>query len=198
MMDDTNARNMDRHDNPDPLGLRDLPLVDPPADGWAGVRQALEADRRSARNRRFGAGLAAAACLVLVAGVTLFERGDPTVPDELATTDTGATSAQNVLETGEETLASAEPAYDSVGELIAMSQGLERRLRTLRDNTVAMPAESAVYLAELEDLIARVDSQLSDEPASVTLWSQRVNLLLDLETLFQHQFEREYGRMASL
>ena len=43
-----------------------------------------------------------------------------------------------------------------------------------------MPAESAVYVAELEDLIAQVDSELSLTPDSIDLWGQRVNLMLDL------------------
>ena len=44
-----------------------------------------------------------------------------------------------------------------------------------------MPAESVIYVTELEDLVARVDHELSITPESVELWSQRVNLLLDLE-----------------
>ena len=35
-------------------------------------------------------------------------------------------------------------------------------------------------------------------PDSINLWGQRVNLLLDLAQLYQHQWERQYGRMASL
>ena len=87
---------------------------------------------------------------------------------------------------------------ETLGSLIAMSQTLEGRLRQLRDNTGAMPANSAVYIAELEDLVAQVDGQLNFAPDSVDLWGQRVNLLMDLELIYQHQFEREYGRMASL
>jgi hypothetical protein len=83
-------------------------------------------------------------------------------------------------------------------QLIGMSQVLEQRLRLLRNQTSTMPSESAVYVTELEDLVARVDGQLSMQPESLDLWTQRVNLMLDLEYLFQHQFEREYGRMASL
>ena len=68
----------------------------------------------------------------------------------------------------------------------------------MRDETSGMPAQSAIYIAELEDMIARVDGELSYNPESLDLWGQRVNLLLDQEVIFQHQFEREYGRMASL
>ena len=61
-----------------------------------------------------------------------------------------------------------------------------------------MPAASAVYVAELEDLVAQVDNELSFTPGSVNLWGQRVNLLLDLAQIYQSQWERYYGRMASL
>ena len=61
-----------------------------------------------------------------------------------------------------------------------------------------MPAESAIYVAELEDLIAQVDSQLSQTPGSIDLWGQRVNLMLDLAQIYQQQWEIDYGRMASL
>lgn len=192
---------MDREPR-DPLGLSDLPMIDPPTDGWADVRAALQQDQGQAqersvgRHRGFAAGLAAAACLMLVAGLVFFPGGDRGMP--------GTAEGLAEHDASVSTELAANPEDDrpqsevSVGELIALSQGLERRLRTLRNTTTAMPADSAVYLAELEDLIARVDSQLSDTPGSIDLWSQRVNLMLDIEALFQHQFEREYGKMASL
>ncbi len=55
-----------------------------------------------------------------------------------------------------------------------------------------------MYVAELEDLVAQVDTELSFSPRSVNLWGQRVNLLLDLAQIYQHQWERDYSRMASL
>jgi len=39
---------------------------------------------------------------------------------------------------------------------------------------------------------------LSMRPDSLELWSQRVNLLLDLSQLYQNQLRRDYQRMASL
>lgn len=201
-MNHDNVTNLNDQNERDPLGLADLPLLDPPNDGWAEVRAALEQDRSQQRGQqrsnRFAAGLAAAACLVLVAGLVVF-KGEWLLPpnpgSELASSDAPLTPAVGTT-AGEPDMSAQET--NSVMELIAFSQGLERRLRTLRDNTASMSADSAVYLAELEDLIARVDSQLSDTPDSVDLWSQRVNLMLDIESLFQHQFEREYGKMASL
>ena len=61
-----------------------------------------------------------------------------------------------------------------------------------------MPAESAIYVAELEDLIAQVDCELSFTPDSIDLWGQRVNLMLDLAQIYQQQWEIDYGRMAAL
>lgn len=197
-------------DKQDPLGLRDLPLLEPDRDGWAGIRAALEADAapvaRSTQPSRLR-WMALAASLVIVAGIVfLVPRFGPSPDvDHDRVADRGP-SAQAVppgvdgVATNDTQDAGSGADAEAAGlqELIAMSQVLERRLRTLRDNTAAMPAESAVYVAELEDLVARVDSQLSFEPDSVDLWGQRVNLMLDLEILFQHHFEREYGRMASL
>jgi len=165
----------------DPLGLADLPLLEPDQDGWAEIRQALE--QQPARPKawaRTGGWLAMAASVVLVAGIFMFQS---------APQQETATPATQVASLSEE---------NTLGDLITMSQLLETRLRGLRDETSGMPAQSAVYIAELEDMIARVDGELSYSSESVDLWGQRVNLLLDLEMIFQHQFDREYGRMASL
>jgi hypothetical protein len=61
-----------------------------------------------------------------------------------------------------------------------------------------MPTASLVYQVELEDLVAQVDEELSRRPDSVDLWSQRINLMLDLSQLYKNQLRREYHRMASL
>ena len=184
----------------DPLGLGDLPLIDPPGDGWDEIQAALLDDRRARRRSRRVGGMAVAASLLAVIGFLVL-RG-PSGTFSPATPPTGVQLAGE-SPGAEPDLASqkteaTEATEATVSELIVMSQVLEQRLRRLRDNTAAMPAESVVYVTELEDLVARVDSELSLSPESIELWSQRVNLLLDLEALFQHQFENEYGRMASL
>ncbi len=184
-----NSTNKDQ-DIRDPFGLGDLPLLEPDRDGWAQVQASLEADRTGLRNRRLGIGLAMAACLVVAVGLVVRQPApSPAGPEPVLT-------AQQTEMPGTEPgdRAGAEPLQ----QLIGMSQVLEQRLRLLRNQTSTMPSESAVYVTELEDLVARVDGQLSMQPESLDLWTQRVNLMLDLEYLFQHQFEREYGRMASL
>ena len=184
-----NATEHDKH--PDPLGLRELDLLEPDRDGWDEIRSALEADAAPPRRSRHLPWLAAVASFAFVALLVTWlpkpGNSPVTVQPELAqTTDPSPT------------LERAEQPGAARADLIAMSQALETRLRKLRDHTGAMPADSAAYAAELEDLIARVDGELSFDPESLDLWGQRVNLLLDLEFIYQHQFEREYGRMASL
>ena len=87
---------------------------------------------------------------------------------------------------------------ENVTALIGLSQNMEKQVKQLRQETASMPAESAIYIAELEDLIAQVDNELSLTPESVDLWGQRVNLLLDLAQIYQQQWQIDYGRMASL
>jgi hypothetical protein len=171
----------------DPLGLGGLAMVEPPQDGWPAVRAALEAgpatqagELQSRRApRAVGVLLAAAACLALVIGLQQYTAEPITV---------NAPPASGFADAGGQPLA----------DLIAMSQHLEQRLRLVRTATPGMSSESALYVAELEDLVARIDSQLAENPESVALWAQRVNLMLDLDSLFQHGFEQDYARMASL
>lgn len=194
-MDDDATPQHDRR-QADPLGLRGLPQLTPEGDDWPAIRAALE-DREAPKQRqepeRRGplAWLAAAACLLLVVGVLMNQ--DAKSP---------ASGAMQGEHPAGAAVADAAPVTTgespSVEDLIAMSQLLERRVRGLRARTGTMPAGSAAYVAELEDLITRVDSELSDTPDAPELWSQRVNLLLDLEVLFRHRFDEEYGRMASL
>jgi hypothetical protein len=166
----------------DPLGLTDLPLLEPDKDGWDAISLALEEHQQ-----RMLGGFAMAASLVLVIGIAV-NRPAPQEPEAIAEP---TQLAQEPLQ---------EPTDDAaaIEDLIAMSQILEGRLRALRNGTGAVPANSLTYIAELEDLVAQVDGQLNFAPHSVDLWGQRVNLLLDLELIYQHHWEREYGRMASL
>lgn len=169
----------------DPIGLRDLPLLEPDTDGWPAIRNALEQQHVPvSRWKRPAPWLAIAASLVLVVMITT--RQAPMQPTEL-----GPAATQSV------DLASNESMED-IDSLITLSQSLEFQLKTLRDETGSIPGSSAVYIAELQDLVAQVDSELSQSPDSVNLWGQRINLLLDLAQIYQHHWESEYGQMASL
>lgn len=172
----------------DPLGLSRLDDVEPGYDGWAEIESALQNHEDSKRNwRRAGRWLAVAASLVLVIGLSLrnviiIPTSDPSLPG----TATSETSIASVT------------VNDNINALIGLSQNMEKQVTRLRQETHSMPAESAIYVAELEDLIAQVDSELSLAPDSIDLWGQRVNLMLDLAEIYQQQWQIDYGHMASL
>lgn len=174
--------------HPDPLGLRDLEAIEPGYDGWAEIEAELKAHQASKDNwRRTSGWLAAAACLVLVISVVLYnnENGTPATLPSTGLATSSADPASLSLE-------------DNINALIGLSQSMEEQVTKLRQETSSMPAESAIYVAELEDLIAQVDNGLSLTPGSIDLWGQRVNLMLDLAEIYQQQWEIDYGRMASL
>ena len=174
----------------DPLGLSKLPMLTPDEDGWPAIEQALKEHQQGRRRRRVvGGWLAAAASLVLVVSLASKFSGPGPAETMQPVTESVATQTAGTA---------SEGSKSTVESLIAMSQILEQQLRGLRDDSGSMPADSAVYVAELEDLVAQVDSELSYSPDSINLWGQRVNLMLDLAQIYQHQWEREYGRMASL
>jgi hypothetical protein len=172
----------------DPLGLSDLEPVEPGYDGWAQIETALREHQENKRKWRLrGRWMAAAASLVLVLGITLKFTGEPT-PVERVSSGIATQVAND---------ASVE-VQDNINALIGISQNMEEQVKKLRQQAASMPAESAVYVAELEDLIAQVDRELSLSPGSIDLWGQRVNLMLDLAQIYQQQWQIDYGRMASL
>jgi len=172
----------------DPLGLSDLGDIEPGYDGWDQIESALRSNQAGNRMRqRAGAWLAVAASLVLVISLAMLNTENST--PGIATSAELATSSPN---------SASVLVKDNVHELIGLSQSMEEQVMKLRQETGSMPAESAIYVAELEDLIAQVDNELSLTPDSVNLWGQRVNLMLDLAQIYQQQWEIDYGRMASL
>jgi len=172
----------------DPLGLSDLEAIEPGYDGWAQIESALQTHQNSKRNwQRAGGWLAVAASLVLVISISLRNTENNT-PINLPSPEL-ATPATNLA---------SVPVKDNINALIGLSQNMEEQVKKLRQETSSMPAESAIYVAELEDLIAQVDNELSLTPGSIDLWGQRVNLMLDLAQIYQQQWQIDYGRMASL
>ena len=172
----------------DPLGLSNLEAVEPGYDGWAQIESELQTHLDNKRNwRRTGGWLAVAASLVLVISISL-RNTENQVP--------GGSSLPEFATSGAE-IASV-PVKDNINALIGLSQNVEKQVMKLRQETSSMPAESAIYVAELEDLIAQVDNELSLTPDSLDLWGQRVNLMLDLAQIYQQQWQIDYGRMASL
>ena len=164
----------------DPLNLGSLPLVAPPSDDWPLIRSALVKHQRRRRFTHYSGGLLAVAAMLMLA-VGLFIHQPALAPPSAPATAAAAMTAPQTLDS-----------------LITLSQQLENRVRTYRSEVGGMPTDSLVYQVELEDLIVQVDDELSMRPDSLELWSQRVNLLLDLSQLYQNQLRRDYQRMASL
>jgi hypothetical protein len=180
-----------RQKQEDPLNLQSLPMVSPPADGWPAVEAALRQDARRRGLKRFAfGGLAAAAAAVLAVGLYLNMPGP----------GAGPVPAEPDLALGEPPPAgeTPDPQAQRLNDLVDLSQQLESRLRLLRAEGGSLPASAVVYQVELEDLVVQVDEELSRQPDSIALWNQRVNLLVDLERLYQNRLRREYRHYASL
>jgi len=169
----------------DPYGLAALPQLKPAGDAWPQIEAAL---RRHQAIKRTAKWLAAAATVTLVVGIYLQLPPTPAAAGlqrtaSVASQSAGAPSVKN---------------SNSLAALIRLSQTLERNLNQIRAETGVMPAQSVVYQVELEDMVAQVDEAINLQPDSRELWSQRVNLLLDLNQLYGQQLRREYHRLASL
>ena len=187
----------------DPLGLGSLAQPEPPVDGWPVIEAALKR-RQSARNLL---PWAAAALLALAVGL-YFQLPALHIPDELAqgSGQEAAAPGQAALRPGETVPRPGETAQrpdagidgNTLAELVVLSQELESSLRRARTRVVVMPAQSLVYQVELEDLVAQVDEAINHSPESFALWSQRVNLLLDLNQIYQRELRRDYSTVASL
>ncbi len=175
----------------DPLKLASLPLVSPPADDWPMIEAALHKQRsRKQIVTLAGSALAIAATVILAVGVFVYRpHGTP-----------ASTSDSRQLQTAQviNPVLADDPQTDTLDALIALSQQLETNLRAIRLQTGMMPTSSVIYQVELEDLVAQVDEELSRRPDSMDLWSQRINLMLDLSQLYQNELRREYRAMASL
>jgi len=167
----------------DPFGFTRLPQPEPPEDAWPRIQAAL---RGRQRVRRMKYGLATAAVVTLAAGI-YWQLPKTTAPT--------ARDAPIVVETS--TTISAE-GTDSLESLISLSQKLERSLRARRAELGVVPAQALIYQVELEDLVSEIDAAINLKPQSHELWSQRVNLLLDLNQLYERQLRRDHRQIASL
>jgi hypothetical protein len=199
---DMSAHDQLKQNTSDPLGLSDLEAIEPGYDGWAHIESALQAHQNNKRNwQRAGGWLAVAASLVLVISISLRNTENDAIIISISLRNT-ENDAINSLPSPEfatpATNLASVPVQDNINALIGLSQNMESQVKRLREETASMPAESAIYVAELEDLIAQVDNELSLTPDSIDLWGQRVNLMLDLAQIYQQQWQIDYGRMASL
>ena len=182
----------------DPLNLRSLPLVSPASDDWPAIEAALR--KQTGRQRLLkSAGWARAAAASVTLAVGLLVSSPDSLPPADSSAAQPAIAQTNAQAPGAEAPApqAAEPA-STVDSLIALSQRLETNLRHIRSEVGVMPTPSLIYQVELEDMVAQVDEELSMNPDNTNLWSQRVNLLLDLSQLYRNELRRESHRMASL
>jgi hypothetical protein len=179
----------------DPLNLRSLPLVTPPDDQWPAIESALIARGRR-RIWQYAAGALAAAATVALTLAMVIDTpfGEVTGQSPQLSQDPAPGQMTAPAAAVQDTAVEADP----LGSLITLSQQLETRLRAYRSGVGDMPAGALMYQVELEDLVVQVDEQLSMYPDSLELWSQRVNLLLDLSKLYENRLRRDYHRMASL
>ena len=138
--------------------LRALPALRPPRDRWGGVRDVIQRDRRRRlRYVRWGT-FAAAAAVILVAGV-------------------------QVMGTGSRSTVSAA----DVQALIQQSQQLEGALRAYDPTSRVLNGRAASAVAELEDRIAVIDLGLAEAQGRsasrdelLDLWRQRIQLMDEL------------------
>ena len=181
----------------DPLGLASLPVQVPEPGSlekdWAVVSSALS-DAAKRRRQAWFSGLAAAASIALVIAVLGLPEPRPANPGSNETM--ADLTPQSIA--GPKAQAESATAEPGVEELMAMSQEIEGQLRFLRQSVGGMSSEMVVYQVELQDLIGQIDDGLSLNPDSRQLWSQRLELQVDLMKLYREQLRRDHARLASL
>lgn len=168
--------------------LRELPEIEPPADGWARIAASLVQPPRAPRAAaRHGVATAAVATLVVVAAGALLLRTDPPARDPPSTPTERSSSAFDPAVTLAPDVRAAAGDYRS---LVAESARLERLLMQLPRQRGIRPAGTASTIAGLEDQIAWIDALMSESAAlgsdgayRQALWQERVtvmNALLDV------------------
>lgn len=173
----------------DPLNLRSLSPVAPETDGWPDIEARLLArNRRHVLFRRVGASLAAAATVVLA--ITLWVGQSPSGDPGIGPSQAPPPGLAATIENGE--------TQNTLQALMVLSRQLEGRLQHYRAELGDLPTGLLIYQVELQDLVAQVDEEISVNPQSLDLWSQRVNLLLDISRLYENGLRREYHQLASL
>ena len=172
----------------DPFRLAGLPQLEPATDAWPQIEEALRRQKTMPRTWTWLA--ASAAALALATGLYWQLPGAQPV-DGLVLPVAGETQGTGATD-------STAQSSNNLEALVSLSQRLERNLRAMRTETGVIPAQSLVYQVELEDLVSQVDEAINLNPDSRELWTQRVNLLLDLNQLQRQQLRREYSQVASL
>jgi len=141
--------------------LAGLPVAGPPADRWATIAAAVEAERRGRRRLRTGLAAAAAVAVVGVAIAALVLAPRP----------------------GTRAAGAGDAAVSDLEQLIGASHQLESVLQGSELEGRVLSSRDAAWIVDLEDRIALVDARLAGpEPGlsreqAVALWLDRVELL---------------------
>lgn len=172
----------------DPFGLSELPVPTVPDQGWSAIESALQKTKTSRRHHYW---IATAAAFVLAIGFywQMPQSGDqgvlPSPGTVQVSTNTSLPSAPITKEA-------------NIDSLVKLSQQLERNLRVMRSEVDVRSGQALIYQVELEDMVAQVDEAINRQPGSKALWTQRVNLLQDLNQFYQQQLRRDVSQFASL
>lgn len=134
--------------------LKALPVMTPPRDRWAGIRQQARRERRS-RWLRSATGIAAALALTAITFAAMQPQVHPDTASEQAALD----------------------------RAMARSQALEQTLKALGPDHQVLSADAAAAVAELEDQLSRIDQRLGNASVwgqaagAADLWQERAGVL---------------------
>jgi hypothetical protein len=158
--------------------LRALPPVGAAKDGWSALQARLGEHRSAALRRAWGARVAVAASVAVIAAAIGWRIADTSLEQS------AAARAMPAPLTAEQAL-----ALDRVAQLQTQSDALDAMLVALGDRPAVERAGSTLPIDTLESQVQWVDHQLSSgdaalEPASAEqLWRERVEALNSLVRL---------------
>ncbi len=187
----------------DPCELRSLPRLELPEDLWPAIQDRL-ANHKSEKKSRRPVWLALAASILLTAFLVnqFYLQNSPDLNQAIDLNQ--LSNKQNQIEpTDTPANSTGIPAnsilYENQTErLLAMSQKLENRIQGYKYQDASVSAREAIVIAELEDMIAIVDEQLSLQSEDPELWYRRVALLADLTTVYDQRRIRNYSQYVAL
>jgi len=187
----------------DPFNLSTLETVPAPDGTWDGIEAALRQQRRW-KHSILGLSAAAVAVFALLTTIVQVDPFGPvagtsqtSLAQEKPDSAPGLPDATSPV-SGSVSDSSAEQPIDQLLALQQLSRQLERNVRLFRTEVGPMSARDVVYTIELEDLVAQVDQAINQQPGSRVLWTQRINLLMDLNRIYSSELRRNQVPLASL
>ncbi len=173
----------------DPCKLRSLPSMELEDDLWPDIQAQLQQPVKTSSSYRPQLILLAAS--VLLAVILIQQMNITNLFDgENQATGSPLVTQNNTTEEIDQ--------QSQLHRLITMSQALENRIYAPQLQNSPLSANEAVMIAELEDMIAVVDRQLSQHSGDPELWYRRVALLTDLAGIYQQRRARDYSQYVAL